>query len=415
MKYFCKEHPHIEIPFQLSEKVNVGALYCGSGAVSKIGEISALRGKNILLVSDRNTLAAAGQTVYDLLSVYSDIENIVFNHDILCSSVELDFIEKKSSGKDLIVGVGSGTINDLCRLAAHNTQIPFYSIGTAPTMDGYLSANSSVVVNGVKSSFSDITPAQAVIIDNDIFRDVPVRLVQAGIGDSIAKIISLFDWHVDHLARGTQFNRDIFNYVYSSLHQLVDALIKGEFTTTVLTEFLLLSGAAMNALKNSQPASGGEHLAGHILEMIEIQKGEVPVSLHGEKIAAVFYVLYFEYLDFFKKFLAGIEVESSLQHRFPEVTSWKDHGLSVDEGISRKKQSIIRKFNFSDQKFLTELRNSYEKLADFSRFIEEIYVKYSLPRSHEDVGFTFDEFSFALRHGGCIRERVTGLDLLYHF
>ncbi len=51
---------------------------------------------------------------------------------------------------DFILGVGSGVVNDLCKVFAHAAGRKSGIVGTAPSMDGFASNSSSMEVNNVK-------------------------------------------------------------------------------------------------------------------------------------------------------------------------------------------------------------------------------------------------------------------------
>lgn len=101
----------------------IDVIEIGNKALEKIVNICE-NYSNIVLVSDQNTYRVCGEKVYNLLQdkVY---ENLIFNsgEGVLIPNEEA--IEKiknsLNSNTDLIIGVGSGVINDLCKYVSFFT------------------------------------------------------------------------------------------------------------------------------------------------------------------------------------------------------------------------------------------------------------------------------------------------------
>ena len=58
------------------------------------------------------------------------------------------------------LAVGSGTITDIVRFAAHVMRLPFVVMPTAPSMDGYASSGAPLVVEGVKRTYMVKPPSR---------------------------------------------------------------------------------------------------------------------------------------------------------------------------------------------------------------------------------------------------------------
>ena len=59
---------------------------------------------------------------------------------------------------DLILAIGSGTLNDLSRYMSYKLSIPYFIVVTAPSMDGYASTVSALIVNDLKTTYTAISP-----------------------------------------------------------------------------------------------------------------------------------------------------------------------------------------------------------------------------------------------------------------
>ena len=92
------------------------------------------------------------------------------------------------------IAVGSGTINDLVKLAAHRVGRPGYlCVATAASMDGYTAFGASITSEGAKQTFNCPAP-RAVIADVDVIRRAPPELTASGYADLSAKITAGADW-----------------------------------------------------------------------------------------------------------------------------------------------------------------------------------------------------------------------------
>ena len=104
------------------------------------------------------------------------------------------FLSSSAHRPDLLLAVGSGTITDLVRYAAANIlKIPFVSIPTGPSMDGYASTVSAMTFNGFKIT-KPARPPLAIYGDLAVLAKAPQRLISAGAADLLGKYTALSDW-----------------------------------------------------------------------------------------------------------------------------------------------------------------------------------------------------------------------------
>ena len=88
-------------------------------------------------------------------------------------------------GVDAVVAVGSGTINDICKMVALGRDCPQVVFATAPSMNGYTSLSASLTEHGFKRSVRALTPT-AAFFDLGVLAAAPSRLIRSGLGDSLA-------------------------------------------------------------------------------------------------------------------------------------------------------------------------------------------------------------------------------------
>ena len=269
----------------------VDEIIMGSGVLLKLPEIVKKYGaKKAFVLSDKNTYKAAGEKVVSLLK-----ENgIVFTS----FSFEEDHLEpdEYSVGRavmqyehdcDIVIGVGSGVINDIGKIISAMTGHTYIIVGTAPSMDGYASASSSMTRGGLKISLPSKC-ADVIIGDTDILKEAPMPMLKAGLGDMIAKYVSIAEWRIANLITGEYYCEDIAALVRASLKRCTDnaagLLKRDEKAVEAVFEGLVTSGLAMNFAGVSRPASGVEHYLSHIWDMRGVAFG-TPVESHGMQCA----------------------------------------------------------------------------------------------------------------------------------
>jgi glycerol-1-phosphate dehydrogenase [NAD(P)+] len=187
---------------------------------------------------------------------------------------------------DLVVAVGSGVINDLSKWAAFQLEIPYLVVATAASMNGYSSANVAPTVGGVKLLIEARAPA-AVLAEPRIIEQSPAEMLAAGFGDTIAKHQSTADWVMNRSLSGEYFCKFCAGIV-TRLEPLYlahpeDIRDRRPEAVAGLFEALFWTGMAMTLMGTSVPASGGEHLFSHTLDMIAELRGERH-DLHGRQV-----------------------------------------------------------------------------------------------------------------------------------
>lgn len=256
------------------------------GAIKEIPDI--LRKRNVkkaFVLADENTYKAAGVKVAELLNAaeipYSKYvmgaERIEPTEEAV-GSVSMHF----DSSCDILVAVGSGVINDISKIIANISHIPLMIVGTAPSMDGYASATSSVIRDHLKISLNSKCP-DIVIGDTEVLVNAPKRMIQSGIGDMLAKYVSLVEWQLGSVITGEYYCEEVANIIRNALNKVVSAAKEGldkEETVQAVMEGMVLSGIAANYAGVSRPVSGIEHYFSHIWDMRSVEFG-TPSDFHG--------------------------------------------------------------------------------------------------------------------------------------
>lgn len=251
-----------------------------NGALTELPKMTSSY-NNILIVADTNTIAACGYRMPDLPGV----KKLIYEtEDVLVpNNAAVEKLLSESKGVDLLLGVGSGVINDLCKYAAYQYKIPYIIVATAPSMDGYASAGASLLLDGLKITFP-CRPPIAIVADPDILCNAPLEMIQAGFGDIIGKYSALNDWKLGHQLTGEVFCPKVYDLVMQTANQVADMAkqvpTREKACISALMEALVIVGIAMSFMNNSRPASGSEHHIAHFFELTGLERKK-PYLLHG--------------------------------------------------------------------------------------------------------------------------------------
>ena len=264
-----------------------GEVISGSGAIGELPRVLRERGiRRPFIIADENTYAAAGkQTVSLCREAGAEPSVFIFREKKLEpeeSSVGLAMMHYDYAA-DACIGVGSGVINDISKIVAAVADKPYIIVGTAPSMDGFASATSSVTRDGLKISLPS-KAAEVIIGDTDLLAAAPVRMMLSGLGDMLAKYVSICEWRLANRITGEYYCPEIAELVRSALKKCVDnadgLLRRDKAAVQAVFEGLVLSGAAMKYVGVSRPASGMEHYISHVFDMRGVEFG-TPMDFHG--------------------------------------------------------------------------------------------------------------------------------------
>ena len=273
-------------PCGKSHTVAVDEVVIGSGAVNRVPEFVKKYGKKPFVVADVHTFAAAGERVCNLLKDASiPFGSFIFRDEALEpdeKAVGAAFMHYDTSC-DVIVGVGSGVVNDICKILSNTTGNPYIIVGTAPSMDGYASATSSTSRDGVKVSLNSRC-ADVIIGDTDILKTAPDHMLRSGLGDMLAKFVSIAEWRIAHIITGEYYCEEVAKLIRSAVKKCVDnaegLLAREDAAIEAVFEGLVIGGVAMAYAGVSRPASGVEHYFSHVWDMRGLEFG-TQVDLHG--------------------------------------------------------------------------------------------------------------------------------------
>lgn len=342
------------------------------GVIRKVAPYLREQGyRQILLVADDHTYAAAGEQLMGLLEVAGVKTRVVLiqpdaQGDVVADEIAIVqlLLEIRPDETDALLAVGSGTIHDIVRFAAHKTGKPFVSVPTAPSVDGFTSAGAPLIVRGVKKTVPAVPPV-AIFADLDILMAAPQRLVAAGFGDMLGKYTSLFDWKFSHLTAGEPYDEQAAAITERALRSCVshaEAIgARTEEGIRALMTALIESGIAMLLFGQSHPASGAEHHLSHYWEMEFLRQGRRAL-LHGAKVGVACAEIARVYHAAGEGTLPGAEPAALREHR-EQVRAWLRDlpGEAELRGLLRQAggPSTLAELGIGEELFARSLREAH--------------------------------------------------------
>lgn len=267
--------------------VDIADIHVEKGALRKLPQIlGGFKGNKLFIVADRNTFEAAGFSIKEILSEDFSVKEYVFEdkHFIPDEKALGRLMVEIDKDSELLLAVGSGSINDTTRYISYKLNIPYVSIATAPSMDGYASVVSPLIIGGVKNTYNAVY-AKSIIGDLDILGAAPMNMLSAGFGDILGKYTALADWKLSQLLNNEYYCNETVELVSKLVERCVnisDSINKRELDCIEsLIEALLLSGIAIGMVGASRPASGEEHHLSHCWEMKLMRDKSEDGWLHG--------------------------------------------------------------------------------------------------------------------------------------
>ncbi|MGC4189737.1 MAG: sn-glycerol-1-phosphate dehydrogenase [Thermomicrobiales bacterium] len=409
------------------------------GMLMRIGPIvaDAFPGRLPIIVADDTTWAIAGAAVSASLheAGLSQGEPIRFpGHPTLRATYDhvgeiadrLRAAASAAPGQTLLpLAVGSGTINDLVKRAAHELGLPYAVVGTAASMDGYTASGAALVVDGVKQTVPCRAP-ELVVADIDIVAAAPARMTAAGYGDLIGKVTAGADWLLADAVSVEPIVPEVWNVVQGPLPALIGEPDKVAAGNAAAIEHLFLglviTGLAIQVAGNTRPASGSEHQFSHLWEMRGLEfEGEV-VS-HGFKVGLgtiVSSALYAELMDALD--LDGIDIERAIA-RYPDAAGMERTILATHNHpalIAKAREECLAKLLTPDQlrERLGRLQAAWPTLSSRLRqqlpgpdAIRDLLARAGAPTTPEEIGLTRAQLKASYAAAQQIRRRYTVYDL----
>ena len=397
------------------------------GAIAKLCEyIAEFQCKKPFLLADKNTFEAAGKTVCATL----DKAGIAYKKYVFPTG-EIEPDEKTvgsaimhfDSTCDLVIAIGSGVINDTGKILANAAKLPYFIVGTAPSMDGYASATSSMTVDGLKVSLPSKC-ADIIIGDIDVLKNAPMRMLQAGLGDMLAKYISIAEWRIAKEITGEYYCERVAELIRTALKRCVDnaegLLKRDEEAVKAVFEGLVIGGVAMAFAGVSRPASGVEHYFSHVWDMRGVEFG-AKVDLHGIQCAVATNIatgLYEKVLKITPDKEKALAYATSFKYEAwaKELKGFLGTGADAMIALEEKEQKYSVEKHEKRLEVIIEKWNKIQKIIQeeipTQKQIESILDKIGAPKTAQEIGIDCD-LSMTLKATKDIRDKYVLSRLLW--
>ena len=247
--------------------------------------------EKLFVLSDSNTYDVMGKSVVECLRNEGfSLKSFVFetgSNQLLPDecSVGRVLVELEPDTSFILV-VGSGVLNDIARIVSFRTGKAFAVVCTAPSMDGYASVGSPLIVNGKKFTYYCHYPS-AIFADISVLRNSPLIMIQAGYGDVVGKLTALADWNLTRIVNDEFYCDKIAELVQKGVSKCIESANglgnRDENAICFLTEALIITGLSIGLAGVSRPASGTEHQLAHYWEIRAIEQG-IEHALHGNAV-----------------------------------------------------------------------------------------------------------------------------------
>lgn len=400
----------------------------GSGAVTSVSDV--LKGcgaEKVFVLADENTFRAAGERVI------GELEKAGMSYTLCLlpgegraepdeqavGSVAMHF----DSACDTVLGVGSGVVNDIGKIISALAGKQYVIFGTAPSMDGYASGTSSVIRDGLKISMTT-RMADAVIGDTDVLAEAPMRMILSGLGDMLAKYISIAEWRISRIINGEYYCDTVASMINEALNECMDNLngipTRDKNAIAAVMNGLVLSGIAANYAGVTRPVSGMEHYLSHICDMRAAEFG-AHSDLHGIQCGAAT----IECLKIYEKLRKVTpDREKALAYVAAfSYDSWKEklrHWLGNGAEAMIANEEREHKYDRNSHRArLDRIIAHWDDIQSVIRTLplpSEIVPKLNrigLPTSFAEIGFTDEERKNAILFSKDIRDKYIGSRLMW--
>ncbi|MBO4407063.1 MAG: iron-containing alcohol dehydrogenase [Clostridia bacterium] len=370
-----------------------------------------LGGENLFLVWDENTKKASPGLEESLASAGYRVKLLTYKN-LRNASLEVSEEVMRGAGEaDLILSAGTGSLNDVCRYASFRLNKPFAIFATAPSMDGFLSGQAPLTVDGFKTTL-EAKPPEVLLADVDVLAASPAALKAAGLGDLLGKYTALADWRISSLLTGEAFCPEIARLTREAVGKAVRPIREGADPARdadyalALMEALTLSGLMIYLAGSSRPASGAEHHISHLWEMLYAARGLAPLY-HGTKVgvaAAIVSDIYYKATETPPRILRHTPSRNTLEEAFHPLTESILRESQPDPAAEIGDETLVRSWDEISRIVREEIPRGSE--------IRALLASAGGAASAEEAGIPPEMIEAGEKYAFYVRKRLTLMRLL---
>lgn len=416
----------------LREANDTHYLRIDTGVLNDVGGVleQAFGQQPVVVVADDNTYAVAGQAVLDRLrsAGWTLEEPVIFPGapPLYASFENVLALEAKLRAMSAVpIAVGSGTLNDITKLAAYRAGRQYMCVSTAASVDGYTAFGAAITRDGFKQTMSCPAP-RAIVADLDILASAPAPMTSSGYGDLLGKVIAGADWILADALEIEPIEKNAWSLVQDSLRNWTGKpreLHAGDRQAIEnLFEGLTLSGIAMQISHSSRPSSGSEHRFSHLWEMQALAHGHEPVP-HGFKVGVGTEASAALYERVFARDLTRLDIDA-LCRAWPsreEVRREVEQGLKIPKLAENAVEESLAKYITPDQlrqrllllqERWPDIRGRLERQLMTAVHLRDLLRAAGCPTEPAEIGVSMAQLRESYTLARTIRSRYTVLDLV---
>jgi glycerol-1-phosphate dehydrogenase [NAD(P)+] len=416
----------------LAEATDTEEVVVGTGTLAQVAEVAGRRfgGRPLVVIADAITWRVAGEQVQRRLEAAGLATEAPYRFPpdtfVLADYTSIERLRDALAGHDAVpVAVGSGSLNDIVKRAAHETGRPYLVVATAASMDGYTAFGAAITRDGYKQTMTCPAP-RAVVADLEVLAGAPPDMTASGYGDLLGKVTAGADWLVADALGVEPVDPRAWELAQGPLREAIGRpreLAGGDRDALGrLVEGLVLSGLAMQAHASSRPASGAEHQFSHLWEMEGLGHDRRPPLSHGFKVGLGTVAVAALYERVLERDLTALDVEAQCRawpgpeeaeaavraaHTTPglaEAAVAETMAKHADAGILRRRLELLAdRWPALRDRLATQLLPA-ERLRDMLRAA-------GCPTSASEIGLSWPAFRDTYHRARMIRRRYTVLDL----
>ena len=399
----------VTIQYDANQRLTLSGIQCDCGLTHQLPTQDLYVGRNLLdrvpgyirarglgthcvLVADQNTYPLAGEAVERALVADGfTVARCVIRRDGVmdpderaCGEVLLS-IQPET---EFLVAVGSGSITDTTRINAMRCKLPFVSVGTAPSMDGYTSVVAPLLLRGVKIHRAGVCP-EIIVCDTEILRTAPLSMVCSGVGDVLGKYIAKADWMLSSLINGETCCdvccQIVTDAVEKLLRHIPEIRARSEEGIQILIEALLLAGVTIMVIGNTRAVASVEHNIAHYWEMMQLTHHNHPPA-HGASVGVATLLAWPLFTRFAQEDLSRLDLQAIRARRTTRAQreAWMREAFEEEAAASIMRENPEDFLPWEEQE--RRIRAAQTHQADIRRVIGQLPPYERILRAMEELG-----------------------------
>lgn len=420
---------------------------------SALTDLQVKHGSTVVVVMDETPMIRDKKSLKPMISEILSKEGYIIKPVVLKGDeyglVHADFHQVETvleylKEDSVVVSVGAGVITDITKHACFvfseqndkNIELPLITYMTACSVPAYTSKSSIISKDGVKRTWPSRTP-DIIIMDIQTLIDCPSQFTIGGVGDTLPVFVAFADWYfADSIGMGNvvdaawRIDDDIRDLLLPYIEEIADRTSIG---MEVLGKCIHNVGLSMAYANDSVPASGFEHVIGHMLDM-SASFDNRKLGIHGQQIgvASLLTLIHIEKLmDHIDKIFSG-EIAFDIKTCYPDIKEMEKLVLDTFHPIDNT--SAMGKECWND--FSIKLNGWYKSQENFEDFIKNWpsyksilltlmpYDAYECAKALQKLGhpLSFEELDppisrsrgcWAMKNANLMRKRFSSADLAF--